>query len=320
MIFRRFLYVRMDILSMKSDDKRTGKMRVGIIGGGAIGLLFAKYLTEEHEITIYTRSNEQAKLLSEEGLQFIRDGKQHTYSVRAEQVSQSIKQEDLLIVAVKQYHLTDLLPLLETWNGPILFVQNGMGHLEFMKKLAAQPIYVGVVEHGALKHNGNTVEHTGIGKTKLALFSGKAGLTLQTKDNPNFMFEFHEDYHQILIEKLVANAVINPLTAILSVPNGELVTNSYFKTILEDFFHEIAHILEIRNKEQVLQSVLKICEHTYQNRSSMLKDIENHRLTEIEAILGYILSVATQSDKQAVLTTLAYNIIKGKEIRRAKEA
>ncbi|MCY1690539.1 hypothetical protein OVA29_07280 [Exiguobacterium sp. SL14] len=43
-------------------------MNVGIIGAGAIGLLLASYLSEEHSVTLYTRQEQ------EEERPVIRDG------------------------------------------------------------------------------------------------------------------------------------------------------------------------------------------------------------------------------------------------------
>jgi len=42
-----------------------GFMRIGIIGGGAIGLLFACYLSKSNQVTLYCRTNEQVRLISQ---------------------------------------------------------------------------------------------------------------------------------------------------------------------------------------------------------------------------------------------------------------
>jgi 2-dehydropantoate 2-reductase len=62
-----------------------------------------------------------------------------------------------------------------------------------------------------------------------------------------------------------------------------------------------------------LEQVLKICKNTANNRSSMLKDIEAGRLTEIEAILGYLLDEAAKQKKHAPQIETLYYLIKGKE-------
>ena len=40
-------------------------MKIGVIGGGAIGLLFSYYLSEHHSISLYVHSKEQFDSMNE---------------------------------------------------------------------------------------------------------------------------------------------------------------------------------------------------------------------------------------------------------------
>ena len=57
----------------------------------------------------------------------------------------------------------------------------------------------------------------------------------------------------------------------------------------------------------------QVCRITAGNRSSMLKDLENGRQTEIDAILGYVLHEAQQTKQDCPMTRFLYMMIKGKE-------
>ena len=292
-------------------------MRIGIIGGGAIGLLFANYLTEKHDVTIFTRTTRQAELLNLNGLHFSVNGQEKTKTMKANQLSDDITNQELLIITVKQYHLADLYPFIQHVEVPLLFLQNGYGHIEYIKTLQSQALFVGVVEHGALRHNHNTVEHTGLGKTKLAIFRGDwRDLPIINEQITSFPFEIHTDYHRMLLGKLIVNSVINPLTAILGVPNGDLVKNPYYEQLMNKYMHELTEILQIENVEETMEHVRQVCQVTAGNRSSMLKDLENGRLTEIDAILGYVLKVAEQTGKDQHITQFLYTMIKGKEMMK----
>lgn len=289
-------------------------MRVGIIGGGAVGLLFAQYLSEKHVVTVYTRTEEQAEMINLKGLNFIFEGEVQSKKMTAIKLAENVANEELLIVTVKQYQLEGIYDSIKNFLKPILFLQNGYGHIELLKMLHSPSLFVGVVEHGALKHNPNTIEHTGLGKTKLAVFRGKLqDLRIKDDEIKFFPFETYDDYHSMLLEKLIVNAVINPLTAILGVPNGELVNNSSYVQVMEMYFEELATILQIQNKVGTLEHVKQICRMTSENRSSMLKDLENGRQTEIDAILGYILCQAKHIKQDLQLTFFLYTMIKGKE-------
>ncbi|KON68389.1 hypothetical protein AKG34_05910 [Peribacillus butanolivorans] len=290
-------------------------MRIGIIGGGAIGLLFASRLSGNHSVTLYTRTTEQASIINRDGLCFIENGESRLLTgIVSKAMEEGTSSEDLIIITVKQYHLSQILPVIERIQVPLLFLQNGYGHISYLKQLQSPVIYVGVVEHGALKHDQNTVEHTGLGITRVASFKGSLDqLSLLDEKINRFPFSKSENYHSMLIDKLVVNAVINPLTAILSVENGKLISNPFYYQLFQALFEEISAILELPNKMGSFEHVKSVCFATAENRSSMLKDIDNGRKTEIDAILGYILSEAKGKEKSDCVTASLYKMVKGKE-------
>lgn len=84
-------------------------MKIGIIGGGSLGLLFAYYLHIHHSVCLYVRSKEQAEQLQEKGLFLERDGEVKQIWLEVKSVSEWRGEADLTIIAVKQYHLPDLM-------------------------------------------------------------------------------------------------------------------------------------------------------------------------------------------------------------------
>lgn len=296
-------------------------MKVGIIGAGAIGLLFASYIAPTNNVTIYTRKLDQRERLNNEGLLLIRNGHKFNIKVSAEILqNQSIEQLDLLIIAVKQYHLPDLIVQFPSINQAksILFIQNGMGHIHYLDKLDNDSIHVGVVEHGSMLLSSHAVEHTGIGRTKISPFKGCSSIVsdiITTVESENFPFIFEEDWSQMLTEKLVINSVINPLTSVYRVTNGELLRNNFFFETMKVLFNEVISVLPCKNRE-LWDRVVEVCDKTSINRSSMLKDLEEGRLTEIDAILGYVLEIGKRKEIDLPITNFLYHSIKGLEKRR----
>ncbi|MDQ7861306.1 2-dehydropantoate 2-reductase N-terminal domain-containing protein [Peribacillus frigoritolerans] len=58
-------------------------------------------------------------------------------------LDEGISDVDLLLVAVKQYHLQQILPKIKDIQVPLLFLQNGYGHISYLKQLQSPTIYVG---------------------------------------------------------------------------------------------------------------------------------------------------------------------------------
>jgi 2-dehydropantoate 2-reductase len=295
-------------------------MRISIIGAGSIGLLFASYLLKrDHAVTIYTRGSHQADRLNMHGITLEKIDQKETFPLRAFSFTsfRDTNDADLIIVTVKQHHLETILPILSTAikaNQTIVFIQNGMKHLDSIANLNKGSIYVGVVEHGAIRENETTVKHTGIGCLKVALYRGRQAADfwkgLSSKDFPIFL---NGDWHPMLARKLVVNAAINPLTVLFRVRNGDLIANRYLYKTMQMLFEETMLALDISDSERLWQELVKICTNTSNNKSSMLRDIEQNRQTEIDAITGYIIE---EGDKQQIslpVSTFIYNSIKGIE-------
>jgi len=292
-------------------------MKIGVIGGGSIGLLLAAYLSPHFDVTVYTRRQEQANRLNEQHLRFCKQGTEQRIRVRAASFGEQAVQEDVLFITVKQYDLSAVLSHLK--NVPstttLFFLQNGMSHLRLLSQWKERNIGLGVVEHGALKHDDCTVEHTGMGKITLSLFQGKLGQVEKLLDCQidSFPIEYTEDWHAMLTNKLVVNAVINPLTAILRIQNGELLRVREYTEMMKQLFAEVCESLALSDRESAWQRIVAICEKTAANRSSMLSDIEHGRKTEVEAILGYVLEEGKQRGVATSLCQFLFYAVKGME-------
>ncbi|MGG1678819.1 2-dehydropantoate 2-reductase [Neobacillus sp. NRS-1170] len=298
-------------------------MKIGIIGAGSIGLLFAASLNKSFEVKIYTRTPEQAFEINKFGIEVQKGFERKVSFVPAFPIDEWSGLEDFTIITVKQYQLPELIlkvnQLPETPKN-LLFLQNGMGHLKLLDQVRAHNIFVGSIEHGALRENSHTVTHNGDGVTNVAVYNGNSeplGLLIETAPE-DFPLVMKRNYHDMLLKKLIVNVVVNPLTAILRVKNGELIQNHFFYMTMKNLLTEVTSILNIEKQEPYFEQIINICKNTANNRSSMLKDIEAGRPTEIDAILGYLLEEAKRQNKTAPQVEILYYLIKGKELKKGE--
>ncbi|WP_044337487.1 ketopantoate reductase family protein [Rossellomorea aquimaris] len=292
-------------------------MKIGIIGGGAVGLLFAGYLGRKFDVTLFVRREAQVQSLSMNGINVHKESSSFTTQVRSDQLTEVPLKFDLVIVAVKGYDLKSLenVLVLMDKNQPLLFLQNGIGHLDWVKSLPHQNLLAGSVEHGALKENDHTLLHSGEGKTNLALIRGEWGVVeeLVSQSIPSFPFLLKQDFEEMLLTKLFVNVLINPLTAITRITNGKLVENPHLHQLQKDLFQELLLLFPQMEGIISFERVEEICTNTYQNRSSMLKDIESSRKTEIESILGVLVEKAYKEHHFVPIMNIVYRLVKGIE-------
>jgi 2-dehydropantoate 2-reductase len=296
-------------------------MNVGIMGGGSIGLLLAAYLGKFEHITVFVRTEKQAAAIEKNGILLLSEKGERLVNVRAGSGTNGLSGQDFIFIAVKQYHLEDVMPVIRALPKqiPVCFLQNGMGHLEWLETLPNETVYVGTVEHGAKRIDMRTVKHNGIGKINIAVYRGSQNgfQTFPAGGDPDFPFQFHRSYQNMLAEKLMANAVINPLTVVFRSPNGALIDNPCCFRLFRDMFDEIYELFPFGNKEKAFQKVVNICQNTKDNTSSMLKDIQDGRRTEIDAILGYVIRVAREKNIRLKTVPVIYTIVKGMEQERS---
>ncbi|MCA1029965.1 2-dehydropantoate 2-reductase [Bacillus timonensis] len=295
-------------------------MKIGVIGGGALGLLYSSYLSTDHQVTVFTRTISQANSLNKEGITLQRGEELSRHYVIAEVFNPQIHTQDLFIFTVKQYNLQKILE--QIYKLPqtptLLFLQNGMGHLPLLSNLKNENIILGVVEHGALKISDTHVIHSGVGTTKISPWRGNeetVSSVFNEVQNSSFSYEIKRNWYEMLSNKLIINTVINPLTAIYKVRNGELIENKYLEKSMFQVFTEAMLVLQGLDSFQTWNQILSVCRKTSSNRSSMLRDIEENRQTEIDAILGFIIHEADKKRIDIPVIRFLYHSIKGMEYK-----
>ncbi|UFU00930.1 2-dehydropantoate 2-reductase [Radiobacillus kanasensis] len=285
-------------------------MRIGIIGGGAVGLLTAYFLRAQHEITIYVRREEQRDALLNNGVS-VRPYEEN----RGVQIGflKEIADHDILLICVKSYQLQALFPTLQTINCPIIFMQNGMGHIKWIKEANLQvSIGIGVFEHGVRKVNDDTVIHSGVGQIRVSPFEEEDEIIqsfVPLLDQDAFPFYAQDDWRRVLQEKLIANAVINPITALFQAENGTILQIPELTWMAKKLCQEASNRLDLPWEEQ-WSYVKRIIKSTEKNRSSMLVDIDQMRQTEVEQISGYLME---NSQEDLPYTSFMYHSIKALE-------
>ena len=270
-----------------------------LIGAGALGRLWAACLPEGKRRFI-ARPGHPASTLRFEFQKT--DGE--VVPVRAElaQANGLIRESDLLMVFTKA---DDTLPALESLVAsvapevPIILFQNGMSsHEAVAARYPARPILSASTTEGANRPDSSTVVHAGTGTTWIGGLNpaGKgccqsvisnlcsSGLSIQATDN----------IREKLWRKLVINAGINPYTALLDVPNGDILSASLYLDTIDDLCAEMAAILAkhhfYESPDDLRQSIEEVARKTARNCSSMRADVLKGRRTEIDAINGHFVA------------------------------
>jgi 2-dehydropantoate 2-reductase len=303
-------------------------MNIWIVGGGSIGLLYAGLmsLTEKARVRMLCRTEEQAQRITESGLRVLElaQGGQQRESIaylEASTLDDALNasdgsEPDWVLVMVKQQHITeklakqlaDILPN----QGRILCFQNGIGHMELLGRfIPKDKVHAVVTTEGAKRIDHRTVAHTGRGITWIEEMPSHSEF-IELLQKAGFCANASKSMDTIVWNKLLINVTINPLTALMRVPNGGLQHKSIVP-VMRDLFEEgrmVARALGIQVSDQVWDQILTVCKNTARNESSMLQDLKAGRVTEIDQINGALIRYAEQLKLEVPVNRTIYALIK----------
>ena len=186
---------------------------------------------------------------------------------------------------------------LET-GATILLLHNGMGIASRLAKCRPQQrIALGTTTEAAYWQSANTLVHAGYGETRLGLADGS--------EPPRWYEDWRalggdagwcEDIEKALWEKLLINCAINPLTALYQCRNGTLTEDPQLRQTVAALCRELAAVSLAKGENissgELEQRVREVIAATASNYSSMMRDFQLQRPSELEFITGYLVHEA----------------------------
>jgi 2-dehydropantoate 2-reductase len=312
-------------------------LNVLIYGSGAIGSLIGYILAEIgrneggtiENVALLGRAGHMRRV-KETGLKIDLIDGQRTLRFRncfssIEELNRSNFVPQVVVVCVKTYSLPEVCREI-TGSGMLdgllkgcifILLMNGMGNLEIFD-IPGASVYEGVTSSGVKFSEDGRIELKGIAKTvfeKEIPEHIKRFLKARFEEK-GFEIEFPQDFKVQQWQKLIANAVINPITAITMEKNG-IVLSKPLEGTVERIVKECVAVAAMEGfdlKEgDALRSVCSVAEKTSMNTSSMLWDVQRGGRTEIDSINGYVVGLAKKRATIAPVNETLYALVKSLE-------
>jgi 2-dehydropantoate 2-reductase len=300
-------------------------MRIAIAGPGAMGCLLAALLAPRiadsgHSLWLLDHRQERARFLNTQGIISEADGIRRQQMIAVCCEPRLIGPVDVLCLTVKYHDLESCLRFCQPLISPqtlLLFLQNGIGHLDMEQRAAlpATPAFAVTSEGATLLAPGH-VRHAGQGLTQMGFSRNPGDHLLHLLGNfaallgdAGLRVSLPDDILSHLWGKLFINVGINPLTALYNCTNGQILTSCGARSRLKKLVREAEAVARARGipiHTDPVEATLAVCKSTARNISSMLQDRRCKRLTEIEAINGAVvregkrLGIATPCNEEVV--------------------
>jgi len=268
-----------------------------IVGTGALGSLFAARLAAIGvEVTMLGTWREGLAALRQHGVTIVQpDGRQTAYPVTATGNPADCSGAKYALVLVKSWQTERAAAQLAEClspDGVALTLQNGLGNRETLAAALGQKrVALGTTTTGATLLSSGRVRPGGEGIISVGSHARLKPLC-DLLEETGFKLDILDDVDSLIWGKLVINAAINPVTAMLKIPNGELLTRPTARELSATLANEVAAVAAAQNITlsfpDPATAAENVAERTAVNNSSMLQDVNRGAPTEIDAICGAV--------------------------------
>lgn len=290
-----------------------------VLGVGAIGGLFACRLQSGGaDVTLLTKKGEQP---SRELI--LKSGQEQRFQFPQQNLAIGQEPIEYLLVCTKAWAVESAIEAIAprlSATSVVVLLCNGMGLAEAVAPLIGEAqLVVGSTTSGCRRSKQGELIVSGEGRTQLgSLDKGLSPTWLSPWRRGVPDFEWETDIRSVLLAKVALNAVINPLTALHGVTNGELLQPP-LQAITGNVIEEVQSVLVSADATEIASAlpaqVRAVCDSTAANHSSMRVDLEGGTQTEIDAIVGWLLSSLTPHPPATPVLSELYEAVKERDVK-----
>jgi 2-dehydropantoate 2-reductase len=290
-----------------------------IVGTGALATLFAARLAQAGtQITMLGTWKAGLNALRKDGARLVdADGIEHQFEVQATDNPRDCGGINHALVLVKAWQTEYVAGQLKEClanHGLAVTLQNGLGNRELLaESLGSRRVALGTTTTGATLLGPGLVRVGGEGIISIERHPALGPLEDALK-SAKFNMQVVDDAQSLIWGKLVVNTAINPLTALLRVPNGKLLESPSAREMMGALAAETAHVAEAEKIHlpfsDPIAAAEEVARKTAANHSSMLQDILRGAPTEIDAICGAVVKTAQKHNIDAPANWACWKLVK----------
>ncbi len=289
-----------------------------LVGTGALATLFAVRLAQAgFQVNMLGNWPNGLNALMKDGARLLLpNGEEQAFAVKASNHAADFAPIQLAFVLVKAWQTEQVAERLINHideDGLVVTLQNGLGNKEALGlRLGLPRVLQGVTTTGAALLAPGLVRAGGEGKISLEAHP-RAAEVQSVLQAAGFAVEQVADVQSLLWGKLVINAAINPLTALLNIPNGALLEKPHVHKLMQSLAQEtgqVAQALGVKLPfENPVAAAEEVAKKTAENTSSMLQDVRRGAPTEIDAICGAVVRLGAASGVETPYNLSMLNLI-----------
>jgi 2-dehydropantoate 2-reductase len=292
------------------------KSKIGIVGGGAVGLTYAAFLASVAEVLVKTRSQDQADHINANGIDITLAGKTEvTQGMTATSDLTDLKDCDAIVIALKSYDTEQTareLTKVIKHDVPVISLQNGLDAIDILKENISNPkrVFAGVTYIGAKRSDDRSV---GLGLNRRTVIDAKAGPILDVFAKTRFGVEASDNIRQAVWDKMVLNNGQNALSAVTNMSVKQMLNSEHCLMIASHLLDELADVGKAEGLSFGSDLLEKLKDNWGSGRDfhpSMWQDLHAGKPTEIDSINGAISKLGKKHDISTPYNDMITSLVK----------
>jgi len=273
--------------------------RIAVVGAGAVGGYFGGMFARADAPIVFIGRKHFAEAVNSKGLVLDKSEGQEQISARATVEMSAVRDCPLILFSVKANDTLstakEMAPFVRS-DATVVCLQNGVDNADQVRaatKVAAVPavVYVAVSapESGRVKHlaRGDLIIGPPSDRTTaLADLFGRAGIPCRVSEN----------IEGELWLKLLRNCALNAISALGQVRYGQIAQHDDAKKLMEQIVDEVLAVARkagvalpgVHDRESGMAAAMELATQMAEAFSSTAQDLNRGRLTEIDALNGFI--------------------------------
>ncbi len=304
-------------------------MRILVVGAGALGGVIGAQLTEAGEdVTFIEIDPNRVDLLNKEGLRVVQDDKpERTIAIRVVNDLAGMAPVDLVFVSVKSYQTRNAVMGVmqvisdKTW---VLSMQNGIGNTDTMAQILGPERVLSGITYHSIQHMGPNALRFRKGVKPIQIAPYQGSLTSDIRNigeifnRAGLATEILENIDHVVWQKLLHNAVVNPISALTGKNCNELLDDEHLQLLMRGLCTEIIAVMKARgvpivDEEDPYRPVVGSQNALGPNRPSMWQDLNRGLMTEIDALNGAVVREAAKLNLSAPMNETIVHLVHSRE-------
>ncbi len=322
------------------DVNTPRSLTILIVGLGALGTVFATLLKKQGHIVHALTRERYIPVLQQQQTQVTGIWGSHEAVLNG--IVSSIEPLrgialDLIVLTVKSFDTAEAIQQVKPLVGPgtlVMTAQNGLGNYESVSSVVGpdHTLLSRVIFGSKLLSPGRAevtviADKVRIGQPDNAVDPRRVREIADILDRAGIPAAFAENITPILWDKVLYNAALNPLGALLQCTYGQLAAGSDTRVLMNQIIDEIFLVARAQGVVLNWKSAPEYQEHFYTNLvpptaahfPSMYYDLLSGKRAEIDALNGAIVRMAREKSIPVPVNETITRLIKAKEALAARK-